>query len=37
VARSLTRLALDAGGRDNITVVVIPFPPSHHPIQEQAE
>jgi serine/threonine protein phosphatase PrpC len=37
-ARSLTRLALDAGGRDNITVVVIPFPPSEHPkIQEQAE
>jgi serine/threonine protein phosphatase PrpC len=36
-ARSLTRLALDAGGRDNITVVVIPFPPSPHPTQEQAE
>jgi serine/threonine protein phosphatase PrpC len=36
-ARSLTRLALDAGGRDNITVVVIPFPPSVHPTMEQAE
>jgi serine/threonine protein phosphatase PrpC len=35
-ARSLTRIALDAGGRDNITVVVIPFPPSEHPTQEQA-
>ncbi len=29
-ARSLTRLALDAGGRDNITVVVIPFPNQEH-------
>jgi serine/threonine protein phosphatase PrpC len=40
-AQTLTRLALDAGGRDNITVVVIPFrsspPPSVHPNQEQAE
>lgn len=27
-ARTLTGLANDAGGRDNITVVVIPFPPS---------
>lgn len=40
-ARSLTRLALDAGGRDNITVVVIPLPssrqPSGQPTQEPAE
>ena len=35
-ARSLTNLALEAGGRDNITVVVIPFTPSVHPNQEQA-
>jgi len=28
VARSLTRTALDAGGHDNIAVVVLPFPPS---------
>jgi serine/threonine protein phosphatase PrpC len=26
-ARMLVQLALDAGGHDNITVVVIPFPP----------
>jgi len=26
-ARALTRFALDAGGRDNITVVVVPVPP----------
>jgi serine/threonine protein phosphatase PrpC len=25
-ARALTKLAIDAGGRDNITVIVIPFP-----------
>jgi serine/threonine protein phosphatase PrpC len=36
-ARSLTRLALDAGGRDNITVVVIPLAPSVHPTLEQSE
>jgi serine/threonine protein phosphatase PrpC len=36
-ARSLTRFALDAGGRDNVTVVVVPFPPSVRPTQEQAE
>ncbi|MDN3351373.1 protein phosphatase 2C domain-containing protein [Actinomadura sp. DC4] len=36
-ARALTQLALEAGGRDNITVVVIPFTPSAHPNQEQAE
>jgi serine/threonine protein phosphatase PrpC len=33
-ARSLTHLALEAGGRDNITVVVIAFPPAGHPNQE---
>lgn len=27
-ARTLTRLALDAGGHDNITVTVVPFPPA---------
>lgn len=32
-ARALTRLALEAGGRDNITVVIIPFTPT----QEEAE
>jgi serine/threonine protein phosphatase PrpC len=32
-ARTLTRLALEAGGRDNITVVIIPFTPT----QERAE
>jgi serine/threonine protein phosphatase PrpC len=26
-ARSLVQFAIDAGGRDNITVVLIPFPP----------
>jgi serine/threonine protein phosphatase PrpC len=26
VARLLTQIALDAGGRDNITVIVIPVP-----------
>ncbi len=26
-ARTLVRLALDAGGHDNVTVIVIPFPP----------
>jgi serine/threonine protein phosphatase PrpC len=36
-ARSLTRLAIDAGGRDNITVVVIPFPAHAHPKMEKAE
>jgi serine/threonine protein phosphatase PrpC len=36
-AQTLTRLALEAGGRDNITVVVIPFTPSVRPNQEQAE
>jgi serine/threonine protein phosphatase PrpC len=36
-ARALTQLALEAGGRDNITVVVIPFTPSVRPNQEQAE
>lgn len=36
-ARTLTRLALDAGGRDNITVVVVPFPPSAQPMMEHAE
>jgi serine/threonine protein phosphatase PrpC len=30
-ARSLVRIALDAGGRDNITVAVIPFPPPAGP------
>ncbi|HET8641565.1 MAG TPA: PP2C family serine/threonine-protein phosphatase [Pseudonocardiaceae bacterium] len=30
-ARSLTRFALDAGGRDNITVVVVPVPPDRSP------
>jgi serine/threonine protein phosphatase PrpC len=30
-AAELTRRALDAGGRDNITVVVIPFPPIQEP------
>ncbi|GIJ73688.1 PP2C family serine/threonine-protein phosphatase [Virgisporangium ochraceum] len=30
-ARALTRLALEGGGRDNITVAVLPFPP---PAQE---
>ncbi len=35
-ARSLTRLALDAGGRDNITVVVIPFPaPAHSKMEKE--
>jgi PPM family protein phosphatase len=33
VARVLTRAALDAGGRDNITVVVLPFPPPEEPEQ----
>jgi serine/threonine protein phosphatase PrpC len=37
-ARTLTRLANEAGGRDNITVVVIPFrpqtPPSAQPTRE---
>jgi serine/threonine protein phosphatase PrpC len=37
-ARTLTGLALDAGGRDNVTVVVIPvpshLPPTAHPNQE---
>ncbi|GIL27616.1 PP2C family serine/threonine-protein phosphatase [Actinocatenispora comari] len=28
VARQLTQLALDAGGVDNITVVVVPYPPA---------
>jgi serine/threonine protein phosphatase PrpC len=34
-ARALVRTALDAGGRDNITVAVIPFPPvrSPHPVR----
>lgn len=36
-ARKLTQLALEAGGRDNITVVVIPFTPSVPPNQEHAE
>jgi serine/threonine protein phosphatase PrpC len=36
-ARTLTRLANEAGGRDNITVVVIPFPPYVPSNQEQAE
>jgi serine/threonine protein phosphatase PrpC len=36
-ARLLTGLALDAGGRDNITVVVVPFPPSLPTTLEQAE
>ncbi len=36
-ARSLTRLANDAGGRDNITVVVIPFPAHATPRMEKAE
>ncbi len=27
VARTLTQFALDAGGHDNITVIVVPFPP----------
>jgi serine/threonine protein phosphatase PrpC len=27
VARTLTRLALDAGGHDNVAVAVLPFPP----------
>lgn len=30
-ADELTRRALDAGGRDNITVVVVPFPPAQEP------
>ncbi|MBC6460809.1 PP2C family serine/threonine-protein phosphatase [Actinomadura sp. HBU206391] len=30
-ARSLVGTALDAGGRDNVTVVVIPFPPPPRP------
>jgi serine/threonine protein phosphatase PrpC len=36
-ARTLTRLANEAGGRDNITVVVIPFSPYAPPNQEKAE
>jgi serine/threonine protein phosphatase PrpC len=39
-ARTLTGLANDAGGRDNITVVVIPFPstsPSAQQSEEKAE
>lgn len=36
-ARLLTGLALDAGGRDNITVVIVPFPPSVPLTMEQAE
>jgi serine/threonine protein phosphatase PrpC len=40
-AKTLTALANDAGGRDNITVIVIPFkpstPPSEHQTEEQAE
>jgi serine/threonine protein phosphatase PrpC len=36
-ARSLTRFALDAGGRDNVTVVVVPFPPSVPTTQENSE
>jgi serine/threonine protein phosphatase PrpC len=31
-ARSLVRIALEAGGRDNITVAVIPFPPPARPL-----
>jgi serine/threonine protein phosphatase PrpC len=36
-ARTLTGLANDAGGRDNITVVVIPFPSSAQQTEEPAE
>jgi serine/threonine protein phosphatase PrpC len=36
-AKTLTALANDAGGRDNITVVVIPFTSSPHQSEEQAE
>ncbi|MFB4316734.1 protein phosphatase 2C domain-containing protein [Actinomadura sp. 21ATH] len=34
-ARALVRRALDAGGRDNITVAVIPLPPSPSSSQER--
>ncbi|MEW2358439.1 protein phosphatase 2C domain-containing protein [Spirillospora sp. NPDC029432] len=34
-ARALVRRALDAGGRDNITVAVIPLPPSPSTSQER--
>jgi serine/threonine protein phosphatase PrpC len=30
-ARSLVRLALDAGGQDNVTVAVLPYPAPQHP------
>lgn len=29
-AEALTQRALDAGGRDNITVIVVPYPPAPH-------
>jgi serine/threonine protein phosphatase PrpC len=29
-AQALVRLALDAGGQDNVTVAVLPFPPAPH-------
>lgn len=31
VAGVLVRLALDAGGQDNVTVTVMPYPPTSHP------
>jgi serine/threonine protein phosphatase PrpC len=34
-ARQLTQLALDAGGQDNIAVVLLPFPPPSEPSEGQ--